>query len=71
MLLTGEKIICPGGFSYMKRHYVPKMRTRAKMRYVVDDRVRRENLVNQILGYKVRRLLSFFLSSPFFRMDNG
>ena len=55
----------------MKRHYVPKMRSRAKMRYVVDDRVRRENLVNQILGYKVRRLLSFFLSSPFFRMDNG
>ena len=40
-------------------------------RQVVDDRVRRENLVNQILGYKVRRLLSFFLSSPFFRMDNG
>ena len=55
----------------MKRHYVPKMRTRAKRRYVVDDRVRRENLVNQILGYKVRRLLSFFLSSPFFQMDNG
>ena len=57
----------------MKRHYVPKMRTRAKMRYVVDDRVRRENLVNQILGYKVRRLLSFFLSSPFFGwiMDNA
>ena len=55
----------------MIRQYVPKMRTRAKMRYVVDDRVRRENLVNQILGYKVRRLLSFFLSSPFFRMDNG
>ena len=39
------------GTSYEKRHYVPEMRTRTKMKNVASDCARRENVPRHILFY--------------------